>query len=267
MPPRNHRVPSSPTTAFPALPGCLVQADAQPASATRPDSGRARFADTPTLTAALRSGDEAAFRWLHEHWHARLMRYSFALARGDAALAAEIAQATYLRVVRHVRVLPDDDALWSWLACAARSAATDLGRTGGRYRGALARFSEWLQPENSPDTSAETDAHLLTALDTALAHLTAEERDLIADRYFHRAPLEQTAARLNTSARAIEGRLARTRQRLRELIATELRAADLQSPPSNTGTPESGCKPPLRSTNVPDDGCKPPAQPSAPRIP
>ncbi len=228
MPGRNHRVPNSPTTVLPALPGCLVQAEAQPASATRPDSGRVRFADTPALTAALRTGDEAAFRWLHEHWHARLACYCFALARGDAALAAEIAQATYMRVVRHIRVLPDADALWSWLACAARCAATDLGRTGGRYRGALARFSEWLrgQPEHFTDTSAETEAHLLAALDAALAQLTAEERDLIADRYFPRVPLEQTAARLDTTARAIEGRLARTRQRLRDLIADELRCRE-----------------------------------------
>jgi RNA polymerase sigma factor (sigma-70 family) len=220
-----------------------VQADAQSASALRPDPARVRFADTPALTAALRAGDEAAFRWLHEHWHARLARYCFALARGDATLAAEIAQATYLRVVRHIRVLPDDDALWSWLACAARSAATDLGRTGGRYRGALARFSEWLQPENPADTSAETESQLLAALDTALGQLTAEERDLIADRYFDRVPLEQTAARLNTSARAIEGRLARTRQHLRDLIATELRAGGLQ-PPLRGATPDGGCKPP-----------------------
>lgn len=225
MPFRNHRVPNSPTTALPAFPGCLVQADAQFASAQHPDSARVRFSDTPALTAALRAGDESAFRWLHEHWHARLMRYSFALARGDTALAGEIAQATYLRVVRHIRVLPDDDALWSWLACAARSAATDFSRTGGRYRGALVRFSDWLrgQPEAFADNSAEAEAQLLTALDAALAQLTAEERELVADRYFHRVPLEQTAARMNTTARAVEGRLARTRQRLRDLIATELR--------------------------------------------
>lgn len=253
MPCRNHRVPSSPSTALPAFPGCLVHAEAQPASVPCPDSVAARFAATPTLTAALRAGDETAFRWLHAHWHARLMRYSFALARGDAALAAEIAQATYLRVVRHIRVLPDDDALWSWLACAARSAATDLSRTGGRYRGALARFSEWLQPENPADTSAETETQLLAALDAALAQLSAEERALIADRYFDRVPLEQTAARLNTTARAIEGRLARTRQHLRDLIATELRVGDLQ--------------PPLRDSSASDGGCKPPAQLPSPRRP
>lgn len=238
---------------MPAFPGCLVQAEAQPTSAQPGAAACNRFADTPALTAALRAGDEAAFRWLHDHWHARLARYSFALARGDGALAAEIAQATYLRVVRHIRVLPDEGALWSWLACAARSAATDLGRTGGRYRSALARFGEWLrgQPETLPDTSAEAESQLLAALDAALAQLTAEERDLIADRYFQRVPLEQTAARLNTTARAIEGRLARTRQRLRDLIATELRDGDFQSPLRNTTTPDGGWKPPAQRPRLP----------------
>lgn len=238
---------------MPAFPGCLVHADAQPASAQPGAAACIRFADTPALTAALRAGDEAAFRWLHEHWHARLMRYSFALARGDGTLAGEIAQATYLRVVRHIRVLPDEAALWSWLACAARSAATDLSRTGGRYRGALARFGEWLrgQPETLSDSSVEAETQLLTALDAALAQLTAEERGLIADRYFHRVPLEQTAARLNTTARAIEGRLARTRQRLRELIAAELRAGDFQSPLRNTPTPDGGWKPSAQGPRLP----------------
>lgn len=211
---RNHRVPSSPTTALPAFPGCFVPAEAQTASVPRPVPGHARFTDTPALTTALRAGDEAAFRWLHEQWHARLMRYSFALARGDTAFAGEIAQATYLRVVRHIRVLPDEDALWGWLACAARSAATDFSRTGGRYRGALARFSEWLrgQPETSADDSAEAEAQLLAALDAALAQLTAEER---------------------------------------ELIASELRAGDLQSPLRNTTTADGGWKPPAQRPRQP----------------
>lgn len=221
---RNYPVPSSRTTTFPDFPGCLVQADAHLPAASGPASARPDLAATPVLTAALRAGDEAAFRWLHEHWHARIMRYSFALARGDAAQAAEISQATWLRVVRHIRVLPDEAALWSWLACAARCAATDLGRTGGRYRGALARFGEWLrgQPEGAGDAAEGSEAQLLAALDAALARLAAGERELIADRYFHRIPLEQTAARLGTTTRAVEGRLARTRQHLRELIASEL---------------------------------------------
>ena len=68
------------------------------------------FDDAPALTAALRAGDDHAFHWLHAQWHARLARYCFALAAGDAAFAADIAQAAYVRLARHIRVLPSEDA-------------------------------------------------------------------------------------------------------------------------------------------------------------
>src|SRR6185436_15929710 len=136
------------------LNGCIVHADAKITGAIPPLAGRFTFADTPALTAALRAGDEVAYRFLYEQWHDRLSRYCFALARGNETLAGEIVQAAYLRLVRHIRVLPKEEALWSWLALAARSAATDLGRTGGRYQNALARFADLLR--GSPQLSAES---------------------------------------------------------------------------------------------------------------
>lgn len=175
------------------------------------------FADTPALTAALRAGNEGAFRWLHAQWNERLHRYCFAVAGGDDALAQEIAQCAYVRVVRHVRVLPDEAALWAWLARAARDAATDLRRKGGRYLGALIRFAAWFRPAR--ETS---DDGLMAALETALAELDAEERALVEARYFRREPLEATGTRLGCTARAIEGRLARVREKLRRLIAAQL---------------------------------------------
>jgi RNA polymerase sigma factor (sigma-70 family) len=206
------------------LNGCIVHAEANIPGALQPVIGRFSFADTPALTAALRAGDEAAYRWFYDQWHSRLSRYAFALARGNETLAGEIVQATYLRLVRHIRVLPDSEAFWGWLACAARSAAVDLGRTGHRYRNALSRFTDWLRgsPNPSRDSSDSSEASLSLALDAALAQLTPEERDLINARYFDPVPLEQTAARLNISVRAVEGRLARLRKRLRELITIEL---------------------------------------------
>jgi RNA polymerase sigma factor (sigma-70 family) len=204
----------------------MTHADTQLVAAGAAHAERFSFADTPALTAALRTGDEAAYRWLYEQWHARLSRYCFALAHGNDALAGEITQAAYLRLVRHVRVLPDAEALWNWLACAARSAAIDLGRTVNRYRGALSRFSALLHGQLAEPRVDETEAVLLRALDAALAQLTAEERDLINARYFAPVPLEETAARLQLTTRAVEGRLARLRQRLRELITTELKRHD-----------------------------------------
>jgi RNA polymerase sigma factor (sigma-70 family) len=188
-----------------------------------PATGEVAFTldDVPGLTTALKHGEEAAFTWLHREWSARINRYCFALAAGDAAFASEIAQAAWLRIVRHMRVLEDEQALWCWIACAARHAAADLRRKGGRYQRVLDRFKRWW----SPPTESTTDdiASLMNAMEAALAQLTAEENLLIEGRYFAGESLEAIGARLSISSRAVEGRLARLRLRLREEIAHQLR--------------------------------------------
>ena len=196
---------------------------AEPAkSAALPVTEAFAFGDVPRLTAALKRGDDRAFAWLHGEWNRRINRYCFALAAGDAAFAGEIAQAVWLRLVRHVRVMNDEAALWCWIACAARHAATDLRRVGGRYFRALNRFAEWWQP-TTPVGDAEPS--LSAVLDTALGKLPAEERALIEGRYFAGESLEVIAARNALSVRAVEGRLARLRIRLREHIAEALQTA------------------------------------------
>jgi len=177
------------------------------------------FGDVPRLTAALKRGDEAAFAWLHGAWSGRLNRYCFALAAGDETFAGEIAQGAWLRLVRHVRVMNDEQALWNWIACSARHAALDLRRTGGRYLRAIRRFTECWEPA-AGDTAA--DHCLLAALEAALHKLAPDERALIESRYFASESLEAIGARHALTVRAVEGRLARLRTRLRELVAQEL---------------------------------------------
>jgi RNA polymerase sigma factor (sigma-70 family) len=188
---------------------------------TPPATEAFAFGDVPRLTAALKRGDEAAFAWLLHTWGRRINRYCFALAAGDEAFAGEIAQAAWLRLVRHVRVMKDERALWNWIACAARHATSDLRRTGGRYLRAIGRFAEWWQPASNNE-----DAYhgLSAALEAALQKLLPDERALIEGRYFAGESLETIATRHALTARAVEGRLARLRKRLRELIAKELQS-------------------------------------------
>jgi RNA polymerase sigma factor (sigma-70 family) len=193
-----------------------------PTSEAPPVAEAFAFADVPRLTGALRRGDEAAFAWLHGAWSGRINRWCFALAAGEESFAREIAQATWLRLMRHLRVLPDEPALWNWIACAARHSATDLRRKGGRYLLALRRFFE-----SQPHSADGSDDRLLPALEAALGNLAPEERTLIEHRYFAGESLEAIGARQALSVRAVEGRLARLRVRLRQLIAQELKSQSL----------------------------------------
>ena len=179
------------------------------------------FGNVPRLTEALKRGDERAFAWLHGEWSRRINRYCFALAAGDPTFAGEIAQAAWLRLVRHARVMNDEAALWSWIACAARHAATDLRRVGGRYFRALSRFAEWWQPATA---GGDAEPSLSAVLESALSKLATEERALIEGRYFSGESLEVIAARHALSVRAVEGRLARLRIRLRQDIAEALQS-------------------------------------------
>ncbi len=192
--------------------------------APSPERRVVSLANTPDLTRALRAGDEDAFRLVHDAYNGRLMRYCLALAAGDLAVAGELVQSVYLRLYRHVRELPDEAALWNWMVCAARSAACDLGRTNGRYRRALERFTEWLCGRQSATRQTEdSGTDMQRALDLAVATLPEADRLLINARYLERVPLDEIGRRCGVSARAIEGRLARLRSRLRDLVATELR--------------------------------------------
>jgi len=173
--------------------------------------------DIPKLCRKLRRGDEDAFTTLHSRWHERLHRYCLVLARGDETATHELVQACYLRVLRHLRPLPDEEALWNWLAKAARHAAADRYRRSSRYRRAIERFTRQFRPPPQ-----ETESPLERALEEAVAALTADERELLRERYEARTPLVEIGRRRGISSRAVEGRLARLRERLRRATLDRL---------------------------------------------
>ena len=175
-----------------------------------------------TWTAALRRGDDAAWRTFHASYWPRLFRYHLVLARGNESVAQEATQQTFLRAVRHIREFASEAVLWGWLTALARSVAVDEIRRQTRQHSLLDRF---FHRQSSEHGTAEVDAdeRLLTLLEAHLAALPDAERTLIERKYLAGESVRDLAASLATTEKSVDSRLVRARQKLRQTVLAALR--------------------------------------------
>jgi RNA polymerase sigma-70 factor (ECF subfamily) len=174
--------------------------------------------DVGALTTRMQAGDEEAFNRFYEQYCDRLFRYLVVLCRGDEDLSRDLLQATMVKVARSMRVFESKGDLWRWLAAIARNNFIDAMRKAKR-RPAIVPL------EDSDNLTAEEVADDLwqAALDDALAGISAEDRALVEEIYFQKKSHGEVAARQDTTAKAIESKLARIRQKLRATILRYLR--------------------------------------------
>jgi RNA polymerase sigma-70 factor (ECF subfamily) len=178
--------------------------------------------DLRPFTAALRRGDEGAWREFHETYYPRVFRWLLALSHGEEEAAAESAHLTFLRAVHRMPHTGDAEELWRWMTRLARCAYIDEWRRR-KSRGSLLR--RWRDHAALPDIPpVESDP--LSVLDECLASLADDDRLLLEEKYFARQPVRDLAAGRSLSEKALESRLTRARERLREALNHRLRHAD-----------------------------------------
>jgi len=142
------------------------------------DDAPAPPSDIARLTAEMARGDEAAYGTFYQLYFARLLRYLLVLASGREDAAREALQIALLRVVRHIRVFESEIVFWSWLTVLARSAIVDEERKRHRFLAILVSFFQRNQVDASP-ADGEADARLWALLESNLAALSTDERELI----------------------------------------------------------------------------------------
>ncbi|MEM7393164.1 MAG: sigma-70 family RNA polymerase sigma factor [Verrucomicrobiota bacterium] len=166
---------------------------------------------------SIRHGNEAAFNDFYRTYAERLYRYLFTLARGRDDLARDALQEAMLRVVRYARPLPDEAAVWNWLARIGRTALVDLLRKEGRGQERERQFLETVNADLGPSESAMAE-RLHVILSALLDDLPEEDRRLVEGVYFQGRSQANLARETGTTRKAIESRLARLRQRLRKRL-------------------------------------------------
>jgi RNA polymerase sigma-70 factor (ECF subfamily) len=165
------------------------------------------------LAAAVGRGDEAAFTVLYDRYQDRLFRLTLSLNGGDESTAHEIVQSVFVIAAGKLRRAAGEEHLWNWLAQVTRQQLARIWRQ--RKREVMVAGVEDL-----PELAAtRPDDGLAQNLDEALLALEAEDRQLMEWFYFENLSHKDIAGRLATTAKAVSGRLARTRSRLRAWLS------------------------------------------------
>lgn len=177
--------------------------------------------DISLLTRGMARGEEEAYRLFHDAYYTRLLAYLLVLTR-DEQLARDALQATLLRVVRHAKRFESEEVFWSWLTVLARSSVSDERRRSNRYLSFLERFFHHRTVEEQVHSDPNTPP-LEERLKGALDALEPEDRQLLERKYLAGEPVRQIAQAAQLSEKAVESRLVRVRQKLREMMLAQLK--------------------------------------------
>jgi RNA polymerase sigma factor (sigma-70 family) len=155
-------------------------------------------------------GERDAFDALISRWHEPVWRYLRRLADSDD-VAADLAQDTWVKVMRGIVGLREPARLRPWLFGIARRVAMDrLRRKYARPFESDAALEELAAPE--PDASLESD---LAALESRLESLPLRERETLALFYLRELSIDEIATLLAVPSGTIKSRLHRARNLLR----------------------------------------------------
>ncbi len=173
--------------------------------------------EVSVLTRQMRDGSDAGWRAFHSQFYFGLLRLATSRV-GSADDALDVMQQVYLRVARHIKVFHDEREFRRWLGCIVRCAASDYRRGVHRRALLLEKFAHWQEAQCATSVWSTEPAVQASTAHEALRHLPAEDAELLRQKYYEGWSVEQLAARSGVTPKAIENRLARSRQRLREAI-------------------------------------------------
>ena len=173
-----------------------------------------------TVTRGMIDGSQTAFGEFYNFVFDRLFRMLLVQTRGDEDLCKDLVQGVMLRAVKYVQPFDNERVLWAWLRQVARSCHVDWLRKKGRepHFVSLELFAETEMPVHSAE-----DEDLLAALESSIKQLDPDDREVLRLAYYEAVSQQSMAQKLNTTAKAIESRLRRIRQKLRRTLIERLK--------------------------------------------
>ena len=164
------------------------------------------------LVQRARTGDAAAFGTLVRQHQSKLRGFLRRLTRGDAALADDLAQETFLEAHRKLDQFRGEGSFGSWLCGIAWS------------RFLMERRKRREEPLEAPDETASVDMNAASLarldLEKAMAQLAPPERAALTLCYAFGHSHGEAAEILNLPLGTVKSHVLRGREKLKALLET-----------------------------------------------
>lgn len=178
--------------------------------------------DNGELLRRIQRGDEQALALLIRRYQRRLYHLTFRVC-GDAVLAEEATVESFYKVWRKARQWRDETGPDAWICRIAVRTVLDLNRGRRRWRKRSKLAGQQQERQHTPDLvqdvlEAERQQNLTDVMEQAFRQLKAEDRALVHMYYYEDMKLREIAPVLEVSQDALKMRLARVRQKLKQIL-------------------------------------------------
>jgi len=166
-----------------------------------------------TIVRRVLDGDVEQYRFLVERYREQFGRYALSLV-GDRDAAQDAMQEAFIRAFDALASCRNPDRFGAWFF---RILANQCRNAVVRRRDAVSLDA--VDPAGGESADAAVDrAELATALETALAQLTPEQREAFVMKHVDGRSYEEMAELLGVGTDALKMRVYRARDALRELL-------------------------------------------------
>ncbi len=170
------------------------------------------------LALRVQQGSRHDLTTLVERHHSDLLGFLYRQTGGDRALAEDLAQEAFLRVVRAIGQYSYPRPFKSWLYAIALNVARD------HFKRAETRHTDSMPNDFDAPAADAPDDDLLTTEEARqvaalVAALPTHQREAVLLRYYQDFSLAEIAAALDVPVGTVKSRLSLGLERLRELMA------------------------------------------------
>jgi RNA polymerase sigma-70 factor, ECF subfamily len=173
------------------------------------------------LAFGLQRGNADCLAPLVERHHSPLLGFLYRMCNGDRALAEDLVQEAFLRLIRGIKQYRHPRPFKPWLYAIAVNLARDY------YKSADSRHTDSMVESFDAQASASLDEPIFLAEDAqrvaaALAALPAHQRETVILRYYQELSLNDIAEILKIPGGTVKSRLSLGLNRLRHLLEQDL---------------------------------------------